>query len=253
MNNEQHLKEILLNSEHWEKKKLLQKVYYGFYNLIKSNLDLAVKGNVVELGSGIGKIKDIIPECITTDIFDNPWVDRVENAYKLKFNDKSVSNLILFDVFHHLEYPGNAFDEFHRVLNDNGRIIIFDPCMSLLGLVSYGLLHHEPISINKEIRLYANSDTDVKESGYYAAQGNAYRIFQNQKKYESLLSKWEVINYRKYSAITYLLSGGYSKPQLYPTSFYGFMKVIDSVCNLIPILYATRMLVVLKKRNMTDE
>ena len=236
MKNEQHLKEILLNTEHWEKKKLLQKVYYGFYELIKNNVDFSVEGSVVELGSGIGKIKDIIPECITTDIFDNPWVDRVENAYKLKFEDKSVSNLILFDVFHHLEFPGNAFNEFRRVLTDNGRLIIFDPCMSALGLITYGLLHHEPINISKEITLYAKNEKEVEESGYYAAQGNAYRIFQNQNKYATLLSKWEITNYRKYSAISYLLSGGYSKPQLYPASLYGFMKAVDSVCNLIPIL-----------------
>jgi hypothetical protein len=248
MKNEQHLREILLNSEHWEKKKLLQKVYNGFYELIKNNVDFSVEGNVAELGSGIGKIKEVIPTCITTDIFDNPWVDRVENAYKLNFDDKSVSNLILFDVFHHLEFPGNAFDEFHRVLNNKGRIIIFDPCMSALGLVSYGLLHHEPISISKEITVYAHNKKDVEESGYYAAQGNAYRIFQKQKKYGEMLSKWDVINYKKYSAITYLFSGGYSKPQLYPTSMYGFMKGVDSVCNLLPILFATRMLVVLRKR-----
>lgn len=248
MKNEQHLKEILLNSEHWEKKILLRKVYSGFYDLIKKNVDFSVKGIVVELGSGIGKIKDAIPSCITTDIFDNPWVDRVENAYKLSFEDKSVSNLILFDVFHHLEFPGNAFNEFHRVLNDNGRIIIFDPCMSALGLVSYGLLHHEPISISKEITIYAKNEKEVEASGYYAAQGNAYRVFQNQRKYETLLKKWEVINYKRYSAISYLLSGGYSKPQLYPTSIYGFMKTVDSICNVIPILYATRLLAVLKKR-----
>jgi len=248
MKNEQHLKEILLNSEHWEKKKLLQKVYYGFYELIKNSVDFSVGGNIVELGSGIGKIKDVIPSCITTDIFDNPWVDRVENAYKLTFENKSVSNLILFDVFHHLEFPGNAFDEFNRVLNNDGRIIIFDPCMSALGLVSYGLLHHEPISLSKEITIYAKNKREVEESGYYAAQGNAYRIFQKQKRYEELLSKWEVINYKKYSAITYLLSGGYSKPQLYPTAMYGLIKAVDSVCNLIPILFATRMLVVLRKR-----
>lgn len=249
MNNEQHLKEILLNSEYWEKKTLLQKVYYDFYNLIKNSLDFSVKGSIVELGSGIGKIKDIIPDCITTDIFHNPWVDRVENAYKLNFQDKSVSNLILFDVFHHLEFPGNAFDEFHRVLNDNGRIIIFDPCMSTLGLITYGLLHHEPINIFKEISVYAKGKKEIEESGYYASQGNAYRIFQNRKKYQALLSKWNVIKYKKYSAITYLASGGYSKPQLYPTSFYSFMKKMDSLYNLIPILFATRMLVVLKKRN----
>ena len=124
--------------------------------------------------------------------------------------------------------------------------------MSALGLVSYGLLHHEPISLSTEITVYAKNEKEVEESGYYAAQGNAYRIFQKQKKYGELLSKWDVINYKKYSAISYLLSGGYSKPQLYPTSVYGFMKVIDSVCNILPILYATRLLAVIKKRNVNE-
>lgn len=252
MKNEQHLKEILLNSEHWEKKKLLQKIYYGFYELIKKNLDYSVEGKIVELGSGIGKIKDVIPNCITTDIFDNPWVDRVENAYKLSFDDKSVSNLILFDVFHHLEFPGNAFTEFSRVLNDNGRIIIFDPSLSALGLLSYGLLHHEPIGITKEISLFTKNGQKAEESEYYAAQGNAYRIFQNTKKYESLIENWDIISYRKYSSISYLLSGGYSKPQLYPAALYNFMKMIDSVCDILPVLYATRLLAVLRKKNLNE-
>jgi hypothetical protein len=249
MTNEQHQKEILQNSEHWKKKKLLQKVYYDFYTLIKSKLDFAVAGSVVELGSGIGKIKDVIPNCVTTDIFENPWVDRVENAYKLSFENKSVSNLILFDVFHHLEFPGNAFDEFRRVLNDKGRLILFEPCLSLLGLISYGLLHHEPINMYKDISVYAKNENEIKESGYYAAQGNAYRIFQNQKNYQTLLSKWEIINHKQYPAISYLASGGYSKPQLYPTSMYGFMKMVDSVCGIMPSVFATRMLVVLKKKS----
>ena len=252
MKNEQHLKEILLNSEHWKKKKLLQKVYYEFYDLIKNNLDFSVEGNIVELGSGIGKIKDKIPNCVTTDIFDNPWVDRVENAYKLYYENKSISNLILFDVFHHLEFPGDAFNEFRRVLNNNGRLIIFDPCMSAMGLITYGLLHHEPIGITRQISVYATDRNDVDNSGYYAAQGNAYRIFQNRKKYSSLLKNWEIVNYRKYSAISYLLSGGYSKPQLYPASMFGFMKLIDSFCDLMPVLFSTRLLIVLKKGNISE-
>ena len=71
-------------------------------------------GSVVELGSGIGNIKEVIPKCLCTDLFPNPWLDYVENAYALSFGSASVSNLILFDVFHHLKYPGTALQEFHR-------------------------------------------------------------------------------------------------------------------------------------------
>jgi len=53
----------------------------------------------------MGSIKEVIPDCVTTDLFPNPWLDRQENAYHLGFADGSVSNLILFDVWHHLRYP----------------------------------------------------------------------------------------------------------------------------------------------------
>ena len=51
----------------------------------------------MELGSGIGNIKSVIDSAICTDIFDNPWIDQVENAYRLSFLDNEVSNIILFD------------------------------------------------------------------------------------------------------------------------------------------------------------
>ena len=65
----------------------------------------------------------------------------------LTFADESVANLILFDVWHHLEYPGTALAEFQRVLAKGGRLVIFDPAMGLLGRAVYGLCHHEPLAL----------------------------------------------------------------------------------------------------------
>jgi hypothetical protein len=87
----------------------LRAVYRGFHELIASRLDRKVPGLVVELGSGMGSIKEVIPDCVTTDLFPIPWLDRQENAYRLSFADGSVSNLILFDVWHHLRYPATRW------------------------------------------------------------------------------------------------------------------------------------------------
>src|SRR5271154_1806157 len=103
---EQHLLEMRLNRDAWEKKALLRTIYQRFYRLIREQLAKNTYAETVELGSGIGAIKAVIPECVTSDIFPNPWLDRVENAYALNFADESIGNLILFDVFHHLEFPG---------------------------------------------------------------------------------------------------------------------------------------------------
>ncbi len=130
----QHNIEIQRNLDCWKQKPILREIYQRFYILIAKYLNRSINGEIIELGSGIGNIKMIIPDAICTDIFKNPWIDRVENAYQLSFADGSISNLILFDVFHHLEFPGTALNEFHRVLQPSGRIIIFDPYISLTGI-----------------------------------------------------------------------------------------------------------------------
>jgi SAM-dependent methyltransferase len=95
-----------------------------------ANLD---NGEIIELGSGIGNIQEVIPRCVKTDLFPNPWIDRVENEFQLSCADATVSDLILFDVFHHLRYPGTALQEFRRVLKPGDRVPIFDPYMSMFA------------------------------------------------------------------------------------------------------------------------
>ena len=83
----QHDLEIQANRLAWQRKAQLRAVYRGFHELIASRLDRSVPGQVVELGSGMGSIKEVIPDCVTTDLFPNPWLDRQENAYRLSFAD----------------------------------------------------------------------------------------------------------------------------------------------------------------------
>lgn len=242
---QQHDVEIQENLRHWERKPVLQRIYREFHELIAAATLPARAGITVELGSGIGNIKKVLPHCLRTDLFENPWLDQCENAYSLSFGDKSVANIILFDVFHHLRYPGRAFQEFQRVLIPGGRVIIFDPCVSLLGMVVYGLLHHEPVALRDPITWHAPEGWTPQDDSYYAAQGNAYRAFFRSD-VSTLLPGWRVVERRRMSAISYVASGGYSKPQLYPDSAYRVLRLVDSVCDLLPALFATRLFVVLE-------
>lgn len=158
-----------------------------------------------------------------------------------------MSDLILFDVFHHLRYPGTALKEFHRVLLPRGRVIIFEPCLtSMLGFVVFGLFHHEPLGMKDPIHWSAPDGWNPDIIDYYAAQANASRIFFDQE-FKNHLSQWNVKTKRRLSAISYVLSGGYSKPQLYPTVAFPMMRVIDRICDVIPALFSTRLVVVLEK------
>ncbi|MBV8214711.1 MAG: methyltransferase domain-containing protein [Verrucomicrobia bacterium] len=242
---EQHLVEIECNRLAWERKPLLKKLYGEFYRLIRQHLS-DTPGSIVELGSGIGAIKEFIPDCITTDIFPNPWIERLENAYRLSFETGTISNLILLDVFHHLQYPGTALNEFNRVLSTGGRLLLLEPYAGFIGRTVYGLFHHEPLGLNTEIAWNAPNDFEPHKGSYYAAQGNASRIFCSGR-YEHLLRIWRVLMVRRFSCVAYLASGGFSKPQLYPTHFLSFLQIIDRTFSTFPTIFGARMLVVLER------
>jgi SAM-dependent methyltransferase len=241
-----HQEFINQNSKYWNQKPLLQELYGGFYRLIAQNLSNLPDAKIVELGSGLGNIHDVIPNCLRTDLFPNPWIDQVENAYTLTFADQSISDLILTDVFHHLRYPGTALKELARVLRKGGRVVMLEPCMSALGLLIYGIPHDEPIAITKKIEWYAPAGWSPEKIDYYAAQGNATRIFVGNK-FRSRLLAWQKIQTIPLSAIAYAASGGFSKPQLYPTSMLPWIQKLEKLLDLFPALFATRLLVVLEK------
>jgi SAM-dependent methyltransferase len=242
---DQHLQEMMLNQQRLLKKPLLAKVYGEFHQAMKEHIPIC-GGLVVELGSGVANICEVIPECVRTDLTIREGIDRVENAYALTFADSSCSALLLFDVFHHLRFPGTAIKEFRRVLVPGGRIILIEPYISVLGRIVYGCLHPEPIALYDRIEMFAPSGWCSRDIDYYAAQGNATRLFSRCGEQVSefglnlaLLKRW--------SAISYILSGGYSKPQMYPTKFHAVMKHIEKVFDCFPGVFATRMLVVLEK------
>jgi SAM-dependent methyltransferase len=242
----QHDLEIQGNRQAWQRKPLLQAVYRGFHELIASRLDRAVPGLIVELGSGMGSIKDVIPECVTTDIFPNPWLDRQENAYSLSFADGSVSNLILFDVWHHLRYPGTALAEFRRVLATGGRVIVFDPAISWTGRLIYGVFHHEPIGMGLATTWNAPDGFKAGDADYFAAQGAATRLFWRRED-AARLAGWELVEATPLPSFEYFATGGFSGPQLGGAGAFRLWRWLDRALARWPNLFAARLLVVLKR------
>ena len=241
-----HREQIVRHHETWNRKPGLQMVYGNFYRFIESRLTNQPDSMVVELGSGIGNIKKTIPDCITTDMFPTPWNERVENAYHLTFQDETLSDLILVDVFHHLEYPGTALEEFYRVLRDGGKVFIFEPCISVLGFIVFALLHPEGIKLNHSIQWTVHPAQSLDNPRYYTSQGNATRVFLRNS-YRNLLEKWRLITVTRLSAISYIASGGYTKPQILPDRGLPILRATERFFDLFPMLFATRMLVVLTK------
>jgi SAM-dependent methyltransferase len=241
-----HNDEIQLNREIWKRKEVLRKVYGSFYNLFKKHLRNSEEGQHLELGSGSGQIKEFLPNCMTSDLFENPWVDRKESAYKLSFPDAALDNVVMMDVFHHLRYPGLSLEEFWRVLKPGGRILIIDPYISALGAVVYGVFHKEPVDFFGPIEWKPKARSFTLD--YYAAQGNLSRIFFTERKWREKLQGWTIVRRQRFSFFTYIASGGFTGRQLYPAWAYKPLRLLDRILDLVPWLFATRALVVLEKK-----
>jgi SAM-dependent methyltransferase len=190
----------------------------------------------------LGNLKACLPEAIATDLFPNPWLDLACNAYELPFRDGTLSHLVLFDVFHHLEAPGAFFREARRVLGPAGRLILFEPYISPVSFPVYALGHHEPVAWRKPIN---TTEDQPPRGGYYAAQGNATRLFFREER-PGWPNGWAVFHTERIVCFHYLLSGGYSKPALYPQRLLEPFRKFDRLLAWCPRVFAARCLIGLR-------
>jgi SAM-dependent methyltransferase len=246
---DQHQIEIQRNRTAWEGKALLRQIYAGFYERIVALIDQRIAGAIVEVGSGIGNLRTRLPGAIATDLFPNPWLDLVCDGYELPFGNGSVSHLILFDVFHHLRAPMAFLGEARRVLTPGGRVVVFEPYISAMSYPVYGLLHHEPVALNEEISMARNLG---RPRDYYAAQGNATRMFFAPGRADHArrdsgsappFEGWRVFHAEAFASFAYLLSGGFSKPAMYPARWLNGLVSVDRQLSRWPKLFGARCLV----------
>jgi SAM-dependent methyltransferase len=237
-----HQQEIQQNLRSWQNKPLLQEIYSQFYRRIVASMDPGQPGHIVEIGSGIGNLKSHLSQAICTDLFPNPWLDLTCDGYDLPFRAGSVSHLVLFDVFHHLQAPNAFLMEARRVLAETGRLILFEPYVSASSHPVYGLLHHEPVGWTRSIDFTV---TMPRPRHYYAAQGNATRLFFRRES-PDWLSGWNVLQAEAFSAFHYLLSGGYSRRAIYPHKWLSALRFLDDRLSRWPRLFGARCLVTLQ-------
>ena len=238
----QHQDEIQRNREAWRSKPLLREVYRQIHRQIIDLIDFQMPGRIVEIGAGIGNLKAHLPQTLSTDLFSNPDIDVVCDGYALPFGESTLSHLILFDVFHHLCAPNAFLVEARRALQPSGRVIICDPFISWVGRLAYGAFHHEPIGWNKPVDM---ADSPPRAQDYYAAQGNATRLFFNRE-HPGWPPGWSIHYAKAFASFSYLLSGGFSKRALYPAACLPLLQRADRVLSRWPRVFGARCLVVLQ-------
>ena len=219
-------------------KKFLNLIYKDFYTKLKSE---KLTKPIVEIGSGAGFIKKIIPGVITTDVVSTDDIDVKAFAEKLPFKSKSIGSIVMVNVFHHIKEPAIALREFERILIPNGKIVMIEPWATTFSKFIYKNFHHENFD--------EKSNWKIIGKGRMSDANGAlpWIIFsRDRSRFSKMFPNLKIISIKPHTPFKYLVSGGLSKPQLFPTSFYSMLDKLEKF--LLPLnkyfaMFATTVIV----------
>ena len=233
----------ILHAEIINSKGFLKKLYVDFYHILKDKLPESAK-TIVELGSGGGFIKEIIPSALTSDILDVDGLDHVFSALEMPFGDASVDAFVMIDVLHHIPDPEQFFREADRCLIPGGKIIMIEPANTPWSRFIYKNFHHEEFD--------PESGWTLSASGPLSQANGAipWIIFnRDREKFIDRFPVFEILEIKYHTLMRYLLSGGFTLRQLLPTWMYGVVRGIESLFGFTGHLTGMFQTVVLEKRS----
>lgn len=243
------LEEVLRTQEQaWRERPVVRGLYRAWDRQIVERL-ARVAGPTVELGAGIGHFQAVYPDAVATDIEPTPWADAVVDAEALPYDDASVANLVLIDVFHHLARPTRFLDEARRVLAPGGRIVILDPYCSPLSSFAYRRFHHERTDLGAPP---FEDDDLVASAPMESNQARTTLVFFRAP--DELRRRWPefaVLERLRLALIVYPLSGGFSGPKLIPPVLVRPVEALERLLRPLAPLLAFRCLVVLERTGTT--
>ncbi len=208
-----------------KKKYFLYKSYEKYYLLINSLLSPHNKyKKIVELGSGGGFIKEIIPGVMTSDIQKLPGIDKTFSATNIPYKENTVNALVMINVLHHIDNVDIFFKEADRCLKNQGQIIMIEPALTLFGICIYKYFHHEPYK--------PNSVWKFKSTGPLSGANSALPwilFYRDRKKFENKYPTFRINKLYAQDPLLYLLSGGFSFRQLLPDFCYPLVTFAEWV------------------------
>lgn len=193
-------------------KPFLKRIYDEWYQEIAAALPQP-PGPVLELGSGAGYIRDVIPKpVITSERLFCDGVDAILDGQVLPFPDGSLRGIVFTDVLHHLPDVRAFFREAERTLRPGGVVAMVEPWTSRWSRLVYTRLHHEPFVPDAR-------DWTFPSSGPLSSANGAlpWMVFERDRtRFEQEFPLLRIERVAPFMPFRYLVSGGVSMRTLMP-------------------------------------
>ena len=228
----------------WNKKPVLRAIYSDLYQKIEN---VALAGDTLEIGGGIGNFKIGSSRIIRSDIQHSEGLDVVADAQTLPFDNEVFSNIVLFDVLHHLQCPLLFFAEAQRILKPGGRVIMMEPGITPISKLLYKMGHEEPVEMGWDMNDPCKVDAD--KDPYDSNQAIPTILFKRDSQLFLAAVKGFKINSSDWlSLFAYPLSGGFKSWSLLPYKWvHTILKIEERILPFLGGLMAFRLMVVLEK------
>jgi SAM-dependent methyltransferase len=223
-------------------KNFLKKIYLDWYQNFIDTAKLNPNGKYLEIGSGGGFLKDLMPNVITSDIMPLPHVEMEFSAEVLPFKDNELDGIFMVNVLHHIPHPYMFFREAERALKPGGKIVMVEPVNTPVSRFIYKNFHHEPF--------LPKGGWEIESTGPLSGANGAIPwiyMKRDRAKFEKEFPKLKIEKVQPHTAFRYTVSGGVSRKCLVPEWSYGFWKVVESFPG-IPQLFGMLGTYVVSKR-----
>ncbi len=213
-------------ARHIQKKPSLHRWYQENYDKYRKVLEHAPdSGIVLELGSGGGFLKDVVPAVLTSDILPYEGVDQIVDATKMPFKDGELRAIFMLNVLHHIPDAEIFFSEAARCLKPGGRILIVDQYPGFISKFILKYFHHEPFNESAEQWKFESTGPLSGANGALAWIVFFRDISMFQKKFPTL----SVNKIETHTPLRYWLCGGLKAWSVLPNRLYGMATWLDQI------------------------
>ncbi len=226
-----------------ERKPFLKNLYREHYREFARYLQGIPDGVLLELGSGGGFLKEVLPEVVTTDLHPEPHLDRTMSADRLELPDDSVAAILMLNVFHHLPDPAAFLREASRVLKLGGRVVLVEPAHTMLWKRLYPLFSPEPYD-------ETTPNWGFPPAGRFSGANvpQAWIVFERDRTlFEREFPELSLRCLRYHTAFLYVLSGGIWFRGLVPSWTFPFLLRLERLLQPAMRLIGCQVTVVLQK------
>ena len=205
-----------------ESKPFLRRIYVDWYETLAADIPTG-DGRILELGSGAGFFRKVVPTAICSEIFACPGIDVVLDGQRMPLNDASLRAIVMTDVFHHLPRAREFIREATRVVRSGGVIAMIEPWVSGWSKLVYRKLHHEPFRPDA-------TEWEFPSTGPLSGANGAlpWIVFQRDlATFEREFPHWQIERVEPILPLRYLFSGGVSMRSLLPGLMYKPVAAIE--------------------------